>query len=55
MQEAVMTKMGQIGGFYHITKLPSKNLDFKCDCVEKTKDNYIDYDTAKELFQEAKQ
>jgi len=44
--------MGTFGGWYYITKLPWDNVVLKCDCEERNKIDYIEYDKVKELYEQ---
>lgn len=51
-KEAYITQMGEVGGFYHITKFPLKNLEFPCDCIEKKRSDYIYHEVVRDIIKE---
>jgi len=44
--------MGTFGAWYYITILPWDNVVLKCDCKERNKTDYIEYDEVKKLCEQ---
>ena len=49
-EKAPNTSNGVFGAWYHITRLPWNNTNLKCDCVERDRKDYIEYDQVKKLY-----